>query len=172
MFFIWQSSECIAFSAVDRSCDFASDDGVNWRSAWNCVHIGRNRSSCDRRIRISHASTGWAWTCNHGHIADTWERVPRPSRNLHVATFEAVPVESRSSKLDLEEYEDDSCVSHEFILLRPWSPDASLDDRDLTRRYFAIIGSFEFFFFFFDKKGHADGKKIEKQRCIGSAIHK
>lgn len=141
----WWSSGRSSSSAADRSYDSASGGGANWRSAWNFVRINRSKSSCDRRIHISHASTGWVWICNHDHIADTWDRVPRPSRNLRVATFEEVPAE-RSSRLHLEKYEDDSRVSHEFILLRPWSPDASLDDRDPTRRFSAITKISKLFF--------------------------
>lgn len=31
--FICRSSECIASSAADKSCGFASGDGADWRSA-------------------------------------------------------------------------------------------------------------------------------------------
>lgn len=141
---IWRSFERTASSAVDRNYDSALGDGANWRFAWNCVRIDRSRSSYDRRTRILRASTGWAWTCNHGRIADTWVRDPRPLCKLRVAISETVPAEW-SSRPYLEEYEDDSCVSRKFILSWPWSPDASLDDRELTWRYFAITKISKFF---------------------------
>lgn len=114
--FIWRSFGYTASSAADKSCGSASGDGADWRSAWNCVHIAHSKSSCGRHTRTSNASTDWAWPCNPGHIADTWERDPRPSDNLRVVTSGAVPLEWLSRPY-LEEDEDDSRVSRELTLL-------------------------------------------------------